>query len=85
MADVGATKPIAGASAGVDVAVNKNGNQYSLTVSKGEKKVQIPLKDCKSAEEAEQYKTALLAEIDKAAVQQGTKPEGVGEKKDMVA
>lgn len=69
----------------VDVSVVQNGNQYGLQVKKGEQQVQIPLKDCKSPEEAETIRQALLAEVNKAEVQQGTKAEGVGGKIDKAA
>ena len=69
----------------VKVDVVKKGNEYALKVTKDKKTADIPLQGVKSQEEAESIKAALLAEIDKAAVQQGTKPEGVGAKVDKAA
>lgn len=68
-----------------EVNVVQSGNQYSLQVKDGNKVANLPLEGCKSKEEAESIKTALLAEVDKAAVQQGTKAEGVGGKIDKAA
>lgn len=69
----------------VKVDVIKKGNEFALKVTKDKKTAEVPLQGVKTAEEAESIKTALLAEIDKAAVQQGTKPEGVGAKMDKAA
>ncbi len=80
MADVKAAAP-----AGVNVDVVKKGDAYALKVTKDKKTAEIPLKDVKTPEEAEMIKNALLEEIDKAAVQQGTKSQGVGAKMDKVA
>lgn len=80
MADVKAA-----ATAGVNVDVIKKGNEYALKVTKDKKTAEVPLEGVKTAQEAESIKAALLAEIDKAAVQQGTKPEGIGTKMDKAA
>lgn len=69
----------------VKVDVIKKGNEYALKVTKDKKTAEVPLQGVKTAEEAESIKVALLAEIDKAAVQQGTKPQGVGQKMDKAA
>ena len=69
----------------VKVDVVKKGNEYALKVTKDKKTAEVPLQGVKTAEEAESIKTALLAEINKAEVQQGTKSEGVGAKMDKAA
>lgn len=69
----------------VNVVVNKAGDQYSLKVQQGNKQAEIPLEGCKSQEEAEIVKQALLTEINKAEVAKGTKEAGVGNKMDKAA
>lgn len=69
----------------VNVAVNKSGEQYSLKVQQGNKQAEIPLEGCKSKEEAEMVKQALLEEINKAEVAKATKGAEVGNKMDKVA
>lgn len=68
----------------VSVITTKDGG-YALQVKKGDQKTDLPLEGCKSKEEAEMVKTALLTEINKAEIQKGTKPQGVGEKVDKAA
>lgn len=63
--------------------VNTNG-QYSLHVKNGNQETDIPITDCKSEEEANIVKDALLKQIADAE-KPATKPEGVGEKLDKTA
>lgn len=68
-----------------EVNVVKNGNDYALQITKDSQTAQVQLKGCKSEQEAEMIKQALLTEINKAEVQHGTKGPGVGEKLDKAA
>jgi len=68
----------------VTVVTTKAGG-YALQVKKGDQQTELPLEGCKSKEEAETIKTALLTEINKAEVQKATKPQGVGAKVDKAA
>lgn len=61
----------------INVAINKDGGKCSVIVTQGTQKAEIP---CKDENEANMVKQALLAEIDKNAVQQGNLKPGEGEK-----
>lgn len=68
-----------------DVTVGQVNGQYSLHVKKGTQEADIPIPECKTAEEANLLKEVLVKQIAAAEQQQAVKPEGVGEKLDKAA
>jgi len=81
----------------VKVNVGQANGQYFLDVKKGKQQAQIPIPDCKSKEDAEIVKSALLKQIEAVEQQQkesaakginltqGTPPEGAAQKLDAAA
>lgn len=67
-----------------DVTVAKVNGQYALHVKKGEQQADIPIPECKSDEEANAIKDALIQQIANVE-QKATTSQGVGEKLDKVA